>query len=159
MWAGLDPLHIHRNHTPLAGFHLAREMDSRDRTAVEPKGPQKDGPIMKPIRFLIPTLTAAALSLATFAGAGSAVAQYYGPPAAQHFYGDAEQALEQRGFQDGVVGADRDFQNHRRPDVNNRDEYRDRRFNSDWAEHEYREGFRRGYYHRVREIYGEDRYR
>ena len=114
---------------------------------------------MKPTRFLIPTLTAAALSLATFAGTGSAVAQYYGPPPAQHFYGDAEEGLEQRGFQDGVIGADRDFQNHRRPDVNNRDEYRDRRFGSDWAEHEYREGFRRGYYHRVREIYGEGRYR
>ena len=129
---------------------------------------------MKSTRFLIPSFAAAALTLATLAGTGSASAQYYGSqnygsqsygsqnydqPPAQHWYGNAEEALEQRGFRDGAFGADRDFQNHRRPDVNNRDEYRDRRFNSDWAEHEYREGFRRGYYQRVREIYGERRYR
>ena len=119
---------------------------------------------MKPTRFLIPSLAGAAFAFATLAGTGSAVAQYYGsqnygPPVAHYWYGDAEQALEQRGFRDGAFGADRDFQNHRRPDVNNRDEYRDRRFNSDWAEHEYREGFRRGYYHRVREVYGDDNYR
>lgn len=114
---------------------------------------------MKPTRFLIPTLAGAALTLATFPGTGTAVAQDYGQPPAQRWYGNAEQNLEQRGFRDGVFGADRDFQNHRRPDVNNRDEYRDRRFNSDWAEHEYREGFRRGYYHRVHEIYGGGDYR
>lgn len=119
---------------------------------------------MKPTRFLIPSLAGAAFTIAMLAGTGSALAQYYGsqnygPPPAEHYAGRAEQALEQRGFRDGAFGADRDFQNHRRPDVNNRDEYRDRRFNSDWAERQYREGFRRGYYQRVREIYGEGRYR
>lgn len=106
---------------------------------------------MKPTRFLIP-----ALAIAMLAGTGSAIAQwdYDDAPPVQR-WGGAERALEYRGFQDGTVGADRDFQNHRRPDVNNRDEYRNRRFNSEWAEHEYREGFRRGYYQRVREIYGE----
>lgn len=52
--------------------------------------------------------------------------------------------IERRGFQDGLVGARRDWGNHRRPDPANRDEYRHpdmpRRL---W--HEYREGFRRGY--------------
>jgi hypothetical protein len=108
---------------------------------------------MRPTRFPIPTLASATLAIAMLTGTGSALAQrYYDPPPVQRF-GGAEQALEQRGFQDGVIGAERDFQNHRRPDVNNRDEYRAPRFNSDWAQHEYREGFRRGYYHRVREIY------
>ena len=115
---------------------------------------------MKPTRLLIPTLTGATLGLAMLAGTGSAFAQYYDPqPPQQRWSGNAEQALEQRGFRDGVFGADRDFQNHRRPDVNNRDEYRDRRFNSEWAERQYREGFRRGYYHRVHEIYREGSYR
>jgi hypothetical protein len=115
---------------------------------------------MKPTRFLIPTLGSATLAIAMLAGTGSAIAQrYYDPPPVQHWGGGEEQALEQRGFQDGTVGADRDFQNHRRPDVNNRDEYRDPHFNSEWAQREYREGFRRGYYQRVREIYRGDRYR
>ena len=111
---------------------------------------------MKSIRFLIPSLAGAAFTLAMIAGTGSAVAQYYGPPPAQHFY-NAGEAFEQRGFRDGVFGADRDFQNHRRPNVNNRDEYRDPDSIPGWAQQEYREGFRHGYYHRVREIYGEDR--
>jgi hypothetical protein len=52
--------------------------------------------------------------------------------------------IEQRGFHDGIEGARRDFENHRRPDVNNRDEYR----HPD-VPHQmrgiYRQGFRRGY--------------
>lgn len=52
--------------------------------------------------------------------------------------------VQRKGFHDGVEGARKDFENHRRPSVENRDEYRhpdvprgDR--------HEYREAFRRGY--------------
>lgn len=109
---------------------------------------------MRPTRFLIPTL-----AIALLAGAGVSFAQQpYGPPSFR--YGDsyAEQALEQRGFRDGTRGAERDYQNHRRPDVNNRDEYRNPDFLPAWAQHEYREGFRRGYYLRVREVYyGENR--
>ena len=55
-----------------------------------------------------------------------------------------QQEIQRRGFRDGIDGARKDYGNHRRPDVNNRDEYRhpsvpgrDRRA--------YREGFRRGY--------------
>ena len=105
---------------------------------------------MRPGRLL--TLTLASTLLLT---AGKAIVgqSYYGPPSPQYGYGDAEEALEQRGFQDGLSGADRDFQNHRRPNVNNRDEYRDPDFLPRWAQHEYREGFRRGYYVRVQQIY------
>lgn len=93
-------------------------------------------------------------------GVKYANAQYYGQP--QYGYQDrheAAEAWEQRGFYDGSKGADRDYWNHRRPDVNNRDEYRDPDDVPGWARHEYREGFRRGYYERVRQIYRGDRWR
>lgn len=32
--------------------------------------------------------------------------------------------IQRQGFHDGIEGARKDFDNHRRPDVNNRDEYR-----------------------------------
>ena len=98
-------------------------------------------------------LLVATLGLALLASGGSVFAQqYYGPAP----YGDrgVERSLESRGFQDGIFGADRDFQNHRRPDVNNRDEYRNGNHLPVWAQNEYREGFRRGYYQRVKQIYG-----
>jgi hypothetical protein len=52
--------------------------------------------------------------------------------------------VQRRGFHDGVTGAQRDRDNHRRPNVANRDEYRDPHV-PDELKHEYREGFRRGY--------------
>jgi hypothetical protein len=52
--------------------------------------------------------------------------------------------VQRQGFHDGIEGARRDFDHHRRPDVDNRDEYRhphvDRAVRDD-----YREGYRRGY--------------
>lgn len=54
------------------------------------------------------------------------------------------QEAQQKGFRDGVRGAYKDAQNHRPPNVNNRDEYR----HPDVPHGErraYREGFRRGY--------------
>ena len=52
--------------------------------------------------------------------------------------------VQRQGFHDGMEGARKDFDHHRRPDVNNRDEYRhppvDRAVRED-----YREGYRRGY--------------
>ena len=110
---------------------------------------------MRSTLLLIP-----ALAVTLFAGLKTASAQEgYGPPPSPYWHQRAEGALEQRGFYDGMRGADRDYGNHRRPDVNNRDEYRDPHFGSDWARHEYREGFRRGYYMRVRQIYGDGGYR
>ena len=52
--------------------------------------------------------------------------------------------IGRRGFQDGMEGAWRDFENHRRPDVRNRDEFRHPRV-PDPLKHEYREAFNRGY--------------
>ena len=62
------------------------------------------------------------------------------------------QEIERRGFHDGIEGARKDFNNHRPPSVENRDEYRhpsvggaDRRA--------YRQAFRRGYQVGVDHIY------
>ena len=108
---------------------------------------------MKPTRLLIP-----AFAVAMLASAGSAFAQQYDDrPPFQYGQSGGEDAMEHRGFYDGVRGADRDFENNRQPNVNNRDEYRDPDSVPRWAQHEYREGFRRGYYVRVRQIYdGQD---
>lgn len=107
---------------------------------------------MKRTLFLIP-----ALAISLFACGRNAVAQqYYGSPQFAYQQHEAEEAWEQRGFYEGIEGADRDFGNHRQPNVNNREEYRDPDDVPRWARHEYREGFRRGYYLRVRQIYDRD---
>jgi hypothetical protein len=54
------------------------------------------------------------------------------------------QDIQRRGFHDGIEGARKDFQNHRPPNVNNRDEYRHPAVPGP-ARHDYREAFRRGY--------------
>jgi hypothetical protein len=50
---------------------------------------------------------------------------------------------ERRGYRAGVEGARKDFENHRRPNVNNRKEYRHPHVKH--HRKEYKEGFRRGY--------------
>ncbi len=103
-------------------------------------------------------LTAFAAPLLAFtliAGPGVLMAQrdgYGPPPAPRDGYGqggwDAAppefREVQRQGFHDGIEGAHRDMDNHRRPNVNNRDEYRhpnvpgrDRR--------DYKAGFARGY--------------
>jgi hypothetical protein len=62
--------------------------------------------------------------------------------------------MERRGFHDGIEGARRDFDNHRRPDVNNRDEYRHPDVPHE-ARSAYREGFRRGYDRGVSHLMGD----
>jgi hypothetical protein len=52
--------------------------------------------------------------------------------------------IQRRGFHDGMEGARRDYENHRRPDVNDRDEYRHPHVPPELQD-AYREGFRRGY--------------
>ena len=51
---------------------------------------------------------------------------------------------QRQGFHDGIEGARKDVDNHRRPDVNNRDEYRHPHVPRDERD-AYRDGFRRGY--------------
>ncbi len=67
--------------------------------------------------------------------------------------------IQKRGFHDGMEGARKDYENHRRPDVNNRDEYRHPNVPRE-LRHEYREGFERGYDAGVRHMMGvgEDRH-
>lgn len=115
---------------------------------------------MKSARWLVPALTVT-LALST----GLASAQYYqqGPPPPPAGYGPGggwDQApqefrdAQRRGFQDGVNGARKDYENHRPPNVNNRDEFRNPKFIAPPDRHDYREGFRRGYDVAVRHIYG-----
>lgn len=52
--------------------------------------------------------------------------------------------IQRQGFHDGVDGAKRDFEHHRMPDVNNREEYRHPSVSKAYRE-DYREGYRRGY--------------
>jgi hypothetical protein len=52
--------------------------------------------------------------------------------------------VQRQGFHDGIEGARKDYDNHRRPDVNNRDEYRHPHV-APSLQSDYREGFRRGY--------------
>ena len=105
-----------------------------------------------------------ALILGMTGSAAVASAQYYGPqgppPPPGYGQGGWDQAPQEfrdamrRGFSDGVNGARKDYDNHRPPNVNNRDEFRNPRFMAPPDRHDYREGFRRGYDVAVRHIYG-----
>jgi ribosome modulation factor len=61
--------------------------------------------------------------------------------------------FQRRGYQEGIVGAQRDMENHRRPDPDNRDEYRNPNVPSQFQD-EFREGFRRGYSQTISQAYG-----
>jgi hypothetical protein len=63
--------------------------------------------------------------------------------------------VERRGYRAGVEGARKDFENHRRPDVNNRKEYRHPHVKH--HRKEYKEGFRRGYETAVEHLTSETR--
>lgn len=81
----------------------------------------------------------------------------YGPGGGQGGYRPGDQGgwdappsdfrndVGRQGFHDGIEGARKDVENHRRPNVNNRDEYRHPNVSGP-VRHDYREGFRRGYH-------------
>jgi hypothetical protein len=115
---------------------------------------------MKTTRSLTALLSFALLT-------GLASGQYYqGPPPPPQGY--AQQPWEappaqfaaawQRGYHDGVEGARKDYDNHRPPNVNNRDEYRNPKFMRPPDRHDYRAGFREGYRVAVQHIYGRGGY-
>jgi hypothetical protein len=95
-------------------------------------------------RLAVPVL---AVTLAT---SGFVFAQPFASPASafQQSGWDVPPAefreIQRQGFHDGIEGARKDFDNKRRPDVNNRDEYRHPHV-APSAQADYREGFRRGY--------------
>jgi hypothetical protein len=62
--------------------------------------------------------------------------------------------IQRQGFHDGIEGARKDFDNHRAPNVNNRDEFRHPHV-SPSAREDYREGFRRGYDVAMHHLMGE----
>jgi hypothetical protein len=64
--------------------------------------------------------------------------------------------IQRQGFHDGIEGARKDFDNHRSPNVNNRDEYRHPHV-SPSAREDYREGFRHGYDVAMHHLVGEPR--
>ena len=65
------------------------------------------------------------------------------------------QDIQRQGFRDGIIGAQKDFDNHRNPDPNNRDEYRHPHLPPGQLE-AYRDGFRRGYQRGVAHLTGQD---
>ena len=101
-------------------------------------------------------------------GSGIGIAQYGAPPPPPpQAYGQGGgwdqappefRAAQQRGFHDGIEGARKDFENHRPPNVNNRDEYRNPKFIPSPDRRDYRMGFRRGYEVAVQHMYGQHRY-
>jgi len=101
-------------------------------------------------RFVVPTL---AICMGT-AGLISARASHATEGVASRSFGQERagwdappqeyQEIQRQGFHDGIEGARKDVENHRRPDVNNRDEYRHPHV-SGRDRKAYREGFRRGY--------------
>ena len=108
-------------------------------------------------RFLIPALAI------ILAASGSAPARVFAAPPPQHQpYGQDRDwqvppgefnEVQRRGFHDGVEGARKDFGNNRRPDVNNRDEYRNPPLEREFRD-AYRAGFRRGYEVGVSHLWG-----
>lgn len=108
-------------------------------------------------RFAVP-----ALALLLGASGLSAAKAYGAPqgPGYEHDHGDWDRPpsewneFQQRGFHDGIEGARKDVENHRRPNVNNRDEYRHPKVPHDMLK-AYREGFQRGYDRAMSHLMGE----
>ena len=111
-------------------------------------------------RHLVPPMLA--LSLALSGPSIAHAAQQPGPPPpgayGQQGGWDAPppefRDAQRQGFHDGVEGARHDFDNHRQPNPNNRDEYRHPRISRD-LRRDYREGFRQGYDRAMRHLMGD----
>jgi hypothetical protein len=97
-------------------------------------------------------LAISALALA-FGASGIAIAQPSASPVAGAGYiqeggwdmpPGEYQEVQRKGFHDGIEGARKDFENHRPPSPENRDEYRHPDVPHN-ARHDYRDAFRRGY--------------
>lgn len=67
---------------------------------------------------------------------------------------DLHSDIERRGFHDGMEGARKDAENHRRPNVSNRDEYRHPSGVPRGMRHAYQAAFERGYQVGVQHFYG-----
>lgn len=107
-------------------------------------------------------ITAFTLSAGLILGTAAASAQYGGPPPPPGAYGQGgwdapppeyQNEARRNGFHDGIEGARRDFENHRQPNPNNRDEFRHPNV-PHAVRHEYKVGFRAGYQAGVMHLWG-----
>ena len=64
--------------------------------------------------------------------------------------------IQRQGYHDGVEGARKDYDHHRMPDVNNREEYRHPNVPKSERE-DYREGYRHGYEAAMTHLTGQPR--
>jgi hypothetical protein len=62
--------------------------------------------------------------------------------------------VQKQGFHDGIEGARKDYDHHRAPNVNDREEYRHPHVDASVRD-DYREGFRRGYDVAMQHLMGE----
>src|SRR5258708_9131200 len=98
-------------------------------------------------------ISALALALSM---SGFAIAQPFAAPAPAFQYQDHDRDrdwnlppqefrdIQRQGYHDGIEGPRKDYHNHRRPDLNNRDEYRHPHF-PETARADYRDDFRPRY--------------
>ena len=103
--------------------------------------------------MILKNLAASALAVFMLGSTAGLHAQYAQgpPPPGYDAHGDWENPPREfnneamrKGFHDGIEGARKDYQNHRQPNVNNRDEYRHPDVPHD-QRRDYRAGFQRGY--------------
>jgi hypothetical protein len=88
------------------------------------------------------------------AGYDRGMAVLTGGPGSDQRYQGPGMEIRTRGFHDGAEGAIRDFDNHRQPDPNNRDEYRRPNNVPYQLQDAYRDGFQRGYEVVAKELTG-----
>jgi ribosome modulation factor len=107
-------------------------------------------------------LATSSITAVLLSSGGVVLAQYAQPGPPPPGYGERAgwdappsefNEAQRRGFQDGMVGARKDYENHRAPNVNNRDEYRHPNVPKGLRE-DYRAGFERGYDAGVRHMMG-----
>jgi hypothetical protein len=107
---------------------------------------EKEGPLMRLKWFALPMLAmASGVVSSSPSKAFAAVAQGYVQDQAGWDTPPAEfRDIQRQGFHDGIEGARKDFDHHRMPDVNNREEYKHPHVDPA-ARMDYQDGFRRGY--------------
>lgn len=122
-----------------------------------------------------------ALALVLSAGTGAAVAQYSAPGTGAYGYAPVHTSMQDRddhdrrdepmtwdaaprgyndiqlrGYRDGIDGAQKDYGNHRRPNPNNRENYKHPHDVPHDLDRDYRAAFRQGYRRAFRHLEGHD---
>jgi hypothetical protein len=103
--------------------------------------------------MLFVLLASPAISLGQYAQPPGPPPPGYGAPGAWDAPPSEYSEIQRKGFQQGIEGARKDYENHRAPNVNNRDEYRHPNVPKGFRE-DYRTAFARGYDVGVRHMMG-----